>query len=234
MMPRKILAVLVGLVLVAGPSAARAQATKTSSASKTSAASGGGCLTWTPVSSPNPDPGYSHLYDVAAISSTDAWAVGSTRNDSFIEHWDGTAWKRVASPDGGPLSAVAAVSSSNVWTVGRRVVEHWNGSSWSVVTTPLPVPINVGASSASNVWILGLDHGDNPVVERWNGSSWNIVATPWDYYYSFGAIDVLSPTDVWLGGGVFNESHSDIPLIEHWTARAGPRVPAPSAPSTAT
>ena len=52
--------------------------------------------TWQVVPSPNVGPNNNDLYGVVAISSTDAWAVGSyvgtgpsDPGGGLIEHWDG-------------------------------------------------------------------------------------------------------------------------------------------------
>ena len=63
---------------------------------------------------------------MAATSSRHAWAVGHYSSDgtylTFVEHWNGKAWKVQNSPDPGgyenDLYSVTAVSSSNVWAVG--------------------------------------------------------------------------------------------------------------------
>jgi len=54
------------------------------------------------VSSPNGGPAHNYLNAVAAISSSDIWAVGSQtffgQTGILIEHWNGTAWSVVTSP----------------------------------------------------------------------------------------------------------------------------------------
>ena len=137
---------------------------------------------WSRVASPNPG-GISHdngLAGVSAISSTDAWAVGSffngTVNQTLIEHWNGTSWSRVASPNLGGSShpnglvGVTATSTVNAWAVGnffdgtayQTLIEHWNGASWSRVASPNPGgPSNnnflfgVAATSSANAWGVG-------------------------------------------------------------------------------
>jgi hypothetical protein len=87
--------------------------------------------TWSRVASP-PGNGF---YSVSAASASDVWAVGwisggfinfKEIHNTLIEHWDGSAWSAVASPnpsDGTPpfneLYGVAAVSSSDAWAVGE-------------------------------------------------------------------------------------------------------------------
>src|SRR5205823_12238319 len=64
-------------------------------------------MQWKLVSSPN-HPGSSgdSLNGVIAISTTDIWAVGSYTSSSgnaqtLTEHWNGTQWSMVASPNFG-------------------------------------------------------------------------------------------------------------------------------------
>ncbi|MGH2482118.1 MAG: hypothetical protein ACRDHW_20905, partial [Ktedonobacteraceae bacterium] len=86
---------------------------------------------------------------VKAISANDAWAVGTSGNQTggaqtLIEYWNGTSWQIVTSPSPGSfynsLYAASAVSASDVWAVGydassswptQTLVEHWNGTQWS-------------------------------------------------------------------------------------------------------
>jgi hypothetical protein len=87
---------------------------------------------WSIVSSPNPtsSPGLnSSLLGIAAISASDIWAVGSAQLSSgglatLIEHWDGTSWTIVSSPDPGTSSnslyAVTALSDGTVVAVGTQ------------------------------------------------------------------------------------------------------------------
>ena len=84
------------------------------------------------------------LTAVAATSPGNAWALGFTTAtktpESLIFHWNGRAWKRVASPGpaGAFLIAVAATSARNAWAVGgtaggKAVILHWNGRAWKIV-----------------------------------------------------------------------------------------------------
>ena len=70
------------------------------------------------------------LAGVAALSAGDVWAVGyyliGSLEQTLVEHWDGTSWTIVSSPNVGTgnnqLNAVAAVSASDV--VGCGVLRH--------------------------------------------------------------------------------------------------------------
>src|SRR3954447_9193366 len=53
---------------------------------------------------------------VAAVSSTEAWAFGGTAGGAFLAHWDGTRWstRRVSKA---AVTDAAALSGSDVWAV---------------------------------------------------------------------------------------------------------------------
>src|SRR5207248_8739770 len=61
------------------------------------------------VPSPNATDGFNYLYNVGVVSSTDAWAVGFSRPEgssseaTLIEHWNGSSWTIVPSPNPGIL-----------------------------------------------------------------------------------------------------------------------------------
>src|SRR5690242_5087703 len=75
--------------------------------------------------------------------------AGSARAAVAAPH--ACSWSVVSSPnvwfDGNQLTAVAAISANDVWSVGydfpdggseTTITEHWNGSQWSVVNSPNP------------------------------------------------------------------------------------------------
>jgi hypothetical protein len=88
---------------------------------------------------------------VAAAASNDVWAVGYQNVggsiNTLIEHWDGTSWSLVSSPNphtnvNSGLGSVAAVSANDIWATGSDagpLVENWNGTSWTVVSFPTGV-----------------------------------------------------------------------------------------------
>jgi hypothetical protein len=83
----------------------------------------------------------------AAVSASDAWAVGYAGAGPLLEHWDGSSWSLVRSPDPAYApNAVAIRSGNSVWTAGsshargvpQTSTERWDGSTWSVVQSPSP------------------------------------------------------------------------------------------------
>lgn len=67
-----------------------------------------------------------------------AWAAGSTGLSTLILRWNGTAWRRVASPSPGPvdnLDGLGFSSARHGWAVGSSgpdtLILRWNGTRWS-------------------------------------------------------------------------------------------------------
>lgn len=86
--------------------------------------------TWSIVSSPAPTKSAcldSSLRGIAAISASDIWAAGFNATslgglDTLTEHWDGTSWKLINSPNPGNfkngLSGLSTLSDGTVAAVG--------------------------------------------------------------------------------------------------------------------
>src|SRR5436305_11528244 len=108
---------------------------------------------WRIVPGADPSKEYNELHALAAVSSTEVWAVGTYGTEEFAltltERWDGTRWSHVPSPSiagySNHLHAVAAISSGDVWAIGgshkgtglwRTLALHWDGSQWAVVPSP--------------------------------------------------------------------------------------------------
>src|SRR4051812_17226981 len=60
-------------------------------------------LAWRSIEAAKPSPIYNELHGVVALSEENAWAIGTLGEESaaltLIEHWDGTSWKHVESPN---------------------------------------------------------------------------------------------------------------------------------------
>ena len=162
---------------------------------------GGG---WNVVATPSPSTRFATLDGVAALSPTDAWAVGARqtigsniRNLPLIEHWDGTSWTVASSPkvhgSSAFLQGIAATSANDVWAVGfadaSTLVEHWDGASWSIVPSPDPFARtnflhSVAAVSPTDAWAVGGGYADDSgtsertLAEHWDGATWSVVDTP--------------------------------------------------------
>lgn len=200
------------------------------------------CLVSGPQSSPKILGG---LNSLSILSATDIWGVGNTFTKlgyprTLTEHWNGSVWSRVASPNvlkgmnGDELSSVAAVSPQDIWAVGyssaaydQALVEHWNGTQWSIVVAPDPAQevrlFGVTAISANDVWAVGnyaSQSDSGSLIEHWDGSSWSVVPNPAKGVLL--SISAHTATDIWAAGFFFGT------LIEHWDGKQWSIVSSPN------
>ncbi len=199
------------------------------------------------------------LYAVAEPAPNDVWAVGTTDypGHGLIEHWDGTSWTTTVLDPDALLRGIAAVSASDIWTVGQRYnpqdpfgdftfTMHYDGIGWSHVRSPSPLQkhtedqnwlTSVTAVATDDVWAVGRtgDHDwgilDQTLVEHWDGGRWRVVRSPDPG--GVGEDDILwgvaaiGSDDVWAVGSYGNGDPYLNPLAEHWNGLAWGAVPAP-------
>ena len=181
---------------------------------------------------------YSMLQGVVALSAKDVWTVGyagvvtarGLERLTLTLHWNGTAWKRVPSPNpatyttpagsvDNALTAVAGGSSLSVWAVGqyylqangihgsRALVLHWNGSRWRVVPNPSLVAhhpsylYGVTAPSTNGVSIVGSINRND--AQHALAEHWN--GKGWSVAHTSGprltGVSGLAKNDAWAAGG---------------------------------
>jgi len=136
---------------------------------------------------PNVGTGNNQLNAVLALASNNVWAVGfstptaaqQSQSQTLIEHFDGTSWSVVPSPNVGSndsqvnkLVGLTANSPDDIWAFGSFIspdglrtmtlVLHWDGTSWTIVSSPDPTKgflddvLATGVvPSPGNVWIFG-------------------------------------------------------------------------------
>jgi hypothetical protein len=191
---------------------------------------------WRIVRSPRPQFDQSDLSSIAAVSANDIWTVGYTldletsTSKTLIEHWDGSRWSIVPSPNGtlaqNILYKVAAVSANDIWTVGYSsnsgyynsgnliLFEHWNGQQWGIVSSPTLAGANeqvlsgLSIVSSNDIWAVGFftSGSDSSIIktliEHWNGKQWSIVSSPDPGVGGNQLTDVVarSSNDVWAVG----------------------------------
>ncbi len=213
---------------------------------------------------PHPDPGnFLNTFEaVAATSANDVWAVGQYENydpyvslpSTLIEHWNGTDWRVVPSPDVGATSqslpGVAAIASDDAWAVGyygtsssdlRTLILHWNGSVWSVVPSPnLGAGSNklesVAAVSANDIWAVGhywseTERRERTLAMHWDGHAWSVVPSPIAGAgdNELDGVTAISGDNIWAVGGYFDvRSGRNLALIEHWDGSHWSIVPNPA------
>jgi hypothetical protein len=150
------------------------------------------------------------LNGVLAFASNNVYAVGyhpasNGAVKTLIEHWDGTSWKLVTSPNsnqtGNFLWGLSATSPTDIWAVGDRVapntpvetlVLHFDGSKWTVVPSPNPILTgdlsanvlsSVQAVSSTDVTAVGFIRDSATqrtltLIEHWDGTQWKVIPSP--------------------------------------------------------
>jgi hypothetical protein len=209
------------------------------------------------------------LKALAAIRSDDIWAAGDVATNghsrSILLHWDGHRWQSSLAPDAiqneSVLFGVAAVSSTDVWAVGRYydvgaaqtrpLLLHWDGNRWSQgVPVSLPPSYStlqaVVALAANDVWAVGwmdtqiqlttLGHqypvaGSATYIVHWDGVRWTQVPSPNPGYASNELLSVVAGAggQLWAVGSYSNDPsrNQSSTLALRWNGTAWDQVPSP-------
>jgi hypothetical protein len=195
----------------------------------------------TPTVDPSPlkEPFSNVLNAVTARTGTDAWAVGNFLgpNDSgsydggqvmLAEHWNGTAWSQVPTPNvvrfDEKLNAVSSAAADDVWAVGSTnrtgfahtdpLTAHWDGHAWTIVPTPVTtggsksILFGVANLGSTNAWTVGRSEANRALIEHWDGTAWTIVPAPEPVApagttfsgSTLTAVSARSATDIWAVG----------------------------------
>ena len=147
--------------------------------------------TWSQAVTPSVGSGANQFNGVLALAPNDVWAVGfstpvappkQAATVTLIEHYDGTSWSVVPSPNVGPnsiyqsnrLFGITANSSTDIYAFGSyfasdgsghqmTLLLHWDGSTWQIIPSPNPTngvfPSDLlfagVVPSPGNIWIVG-------------------------------------------------------------------------------
>lgn len=172
---------------------------------------------------PSPDifPGGVFLLDIVALSHNDAWAVGyyGDPNDfifyTLTEHWNGTAWSVVPSPN---------IAGNSSILFGLSAVSREDDS--------------VSSSSRRDIWAVGLtcveeecfDVRNHPLALHYDGRAWSMVPAP-DLSPNYGVLKgvaAISRNDAWIVGSSNDSSGNSQALTEHWNGHEWSIVSSPS------
>ena len=151
-------------------------------------------------------------------------------------------WQIVSSPSPGDffndLTAVSALSATDVWAVGRslsnaansqNLIVHWNGTTWVQVPAPTVQPYDnaltaVSARAANDVWAVGQyytanNSGSRTVTLHWDGSTWTLVPSPSpaSTYNMLSGVVALAANNAWAVGSYRDSVTTlDRTLVLHW------------------
>lgn len=196
---------------------------------------------WTLFPTPNAG-SQTSLVGADALSSNDVWAVGYYTSDedanelntgfykTLVQHWDGTGWQQVTSPNVGQysntLADVDALRPNLAWAVGyyrpdkshrKPLILTWDGADWRrVPASDVPSPgtlsnalLGVAATDEDDVWAVGYKKsndaaGYRALVLHHDGTSWTEVdvqhALPAAEDNILTGISAVSGDDIWVSG----------------------------------
>jgi hypothetical protein len=168
------------------------------------------------------------LSGVAAISPSDAWAVGSSHADSeltLLLHWNGVKWSPVTTPKPvlGELGTVTALSANDVWVVGSTasgaiLIWYWNGKTWRTEAGVPPVHDDTFAIAAtkSSIWIAARSESlEIAVTLHWTKGHWYVVPLSDPAADSYMTGIAIAGKTVW-GVGAAGSHNTTCPRLKLW------------------
>jgi hypothetical protein len=211
---------------------------------------------WRRVPTPNVGTLSNGFAAAAALSPSEAWAVGTRQTSSpspdfrtLAEHFDGTSWSVASTPNGGTLdrlNGVVELAQDDVWAVGndfdqtaqayRTLAMRFDGSAWSIVPSPnggtrFDSLQAVAAVGPSDVWAVGMTQTSGSTIRNLTLVE-RFDGTSWSIVPS---PNPAKETDAWLLG-VAAMAADDVwavgfdqsgTLIEHWDGSVWTIVPTP-------
>jgi hypothetical protein len=159
-----------------------------------------------------------------------AVATGALAADGTVR--PGVKVPALSAQTGEGLSAITAISPTNIWAVGSwgnrktniegPLVMHFNGTRWTQVSAPTPASSlrnaglsSIAVASPSSIWaagryvLKGPFTGETPYVLHFNGKAWTRVHTP-----AIAGVRLWSAAAVgsnaWFGG-----DHGADPMLLH-------------------
>jgi hypothetical protein len=211
---------------------------------------------WRQVRSPSPaHSNDSELLAVAARSARDAWAVGyaltrqghsARRWVTLTEHWNGTKWTTVPSPDpssggcGDDRLFGVTDSRAGTWAVGTAchaplVLQLKDGRWRQLPTPPAGTPAglaSVTATSSTNAWAVGSAAG-RTLILHWNGTTWALAKSPSPASATsavLAGVSAVSRSVAFAVGQAHYPHHAIKIVIERWAGTKWELIAVPNPP----
>ncbi|MBI4675253.1 MAG: hypothetical protein HY741_26725 [Chloroflexi bacterium] len=171
----------------------------------------------------------SGLDAIAVVAPNDIWAggrywqEGQIDGHTLLEHWDGTQWTLVDTPDVGGIDDIFVAAPNDIWALGfafkpnTQYLLHWDGSTWQKV--PLDIyALALGGTSGTDIWALG----SPSMIRHWDGASWSPVPgpDPSSIAESISDVKAFTPNDAWAVGHWYFNVTSHGGIILHWDGTA--------------
>ncbi|MEU6328604.1 hypothetical protein ABZ851_15210 [Streptomyces sp. NPDC047049] len=189
------------------------------------------------------------LTAVAALSDTQAWAVGyrlksATALEAVALRWDGTSWTQESTlPENSFPQALAVRSAADIWTVGSASV-HWDGAKWTTYQLDRDpggrvVPDAVTTTSDGKAWTVGRAMNRSvkdgvPAIQSWDGKSWHRQTLPEVGKGELTSVTAVAPDDIWAAGAAYaaDATSRQTALLLHWNGSSWKRVTVPGPQDT--
>jgi len=175
---------------------------------------------------------------VNVFSRTDVWAFGvrisaSATVQAYSAHYDGRNWSKVTVPGSGLITAVAAVSSHDIWAVESSLLPPPpSAAAHSAVARPA-----VAASPAARLAVARLavarlgaarlraaaSAAAPTVVLHWTAKAgWRDAAQQPNLAATDQLVSAMAEPngDVWFGGSANNTANGTSPLTAEWNGTA--------------
>jgi len=122
---------------------------------------------------------------------------------------------------------VGALSPTDVWTGGEKLLQRWDGGVWRSAPHDFSVYAQLSGASSTSMWLATQNRG----VVAWDGRGWRSFSLRDMGVKSTGtratvnAVAAVSARDVWAVGQIWSRSHRSgsawswepaMPLIVHW------------------
>lgn len=177
---------------------------------------------WVAMALPNTSGGGTTPLDVLVLGRNDVWVLGMSNRDgvgtTYLAHWDGTSWRRVATPHGrawGNFTSVAGTADDDLWLGGSGAhglddpqAAHWDGQRWTVYR-PAAFPSKQSAAGQAS-------------GELGEGEPQITAASPSDVWFN------ASLTRFWYSASVDDqrqiEANASDPVLFHWDGRSWSKV----------
>jgi hypothetical protein len=207
--------------------------------------------------------GNDNMTSVAATGPGDAWALGQPPwgggpgCGADVEHWDGTAWRRVPVPRGvfaADAGLLAARSARDAWIFPVRAAHvgssyfaynyalHWDGTAWHASRFPGKLILQAAAvAGPAEVWAFGAIYRGSdtliPDTARYDGRAWHRVRLPAEPLAAARGADDLWAIGPTVATAARIPRRQDI-IALHWNGRtwstlATPKLALPPGPASA-
>jgi len=171
------------------------------------------------------------LLDVRALAADDVWAVGSRQppltselgDRTLIEHWDGSSWTVVPSPEADDqnhgLTTVDGAGPADVWAGGSiggylPLLEHWDGTAWTLTDTGLtddPQAVNdLEVVNDHDIWALMGRLRAPSVQVHYDGTTWTEAPGPPSPKRLLLDVDAAPGGQLWTVGSVLGHRHASL------------------------